>query len=85
MTVRKAPRKTAKRTTRKKTAAAPPLVDSERYSPLPGILPGIRKDIFKRAGSKIGGSVSRKISALDVRIYRKLHGYSRDKGLEDMD
>ena len=84
MTVKKAPRKPQKRTTRKKAPVTPPVVE-ERYSPLPGILPGIRKDIFKRFGSKIGKGVNKKIGALDVRLWRKLHGLPRDKAMEDMD
>jgi hypothetical protein len=48
---------------------------------LPGILPGIRKDLLKRIGKKI----SHKAGALDVRLWRKLHGLPRDKVAEEWD
>ena len=64
----------AKTRAKKTTTRKNPVVEDE-YVEIHWALPKVRKRVFTRIGKKLG--------ALDVRLYRKLRGWSRNKDLED--
>ena len=65
----------AKTRAKKKTTTRKKPVVKDEYIEIHPILPKVRRRVFAKIGKKL--------SALDVRLYRKLHGWSRSKELED--
>jgi hypothetical protein len=62
---------------KKKPTARKKVAKEDEYIEIHPLLPRVRKRVFKKIGKKVG--------ALNVRLYRKLHGWSRSKEMEDAD